>query len=278
MPTWGSNRNKLMNAVLFVFAPLALAGIVAAAFVLSSPGKGVAAAHTGFQAGAGPSGGQQQPQGAGSTTGAAPSPSPSSSATRTGKRSTMPSGTTHSTQPGNPRPGQNPGPKPKPKPKPAQKPKPKPAGPVTPSNLGIPNFDGYCGHIGQGSAVMIANNAYGWHCSLNPGLILSVRNACGWSYGLSASKVINVSTNYFSADSWQCWRTNGILGQLNFTTYCAAAGLGAAKLTAYNAYGWSCTAAPTIDTLAACQLVFHNSNAFARFAVFADPYSWQCWA
>jgi hypothetical protein len=191
----------------------------------------------------------------------------------------MPSGnTTHSTQPGNPMPGQNPGPKPKPKPKSAQKPKPKPAGPVTPYNLGIPNFAGYCGHIGQGSAVTTANNAYGWHCSLNPALILSVRDACGWSYGLNASKVINVTTNYNSADSWQCWRTNGILGQLDFTRYCTAAGLGAAKLTAYNAYGWSCTGAPTIDTLAACQLVFHNSNAFARFAVFADPYSWQCWA
>jgi len=262
--------------MLFAVAPLALAGIVAIAFVLSS-GRGEAATHTGFQAGAAPSAArQQQPQGAGSTKAAAPSPSHPNA--HSGKHSSRtPGGSNQLTLPatGGSVTGHKSGAKPKPKA--GQHPQPKPAGPVTPHNLGAPNFDGYCQHIGWGSAVTTANNAYGWHCSANPSLVLSIQGACAWTYGLSLSKVIDVSTDYYVPASWQCWRTNGVLGQLNIATYCTEAGLGSAKLTARNAYGWSCAGQAAIDTNAACQLVFHNGNAFSRFAVFADPYSWQCW-
>ncbi len=189
----------------------------------------------------------------------------------------MPDGSNRSTQPASgSSSGHNPG-RPGAKPTSSPHPKPEPAGPVTPHNLGAPNFGGYCQHIGQGSAVTTADNAYGWHCSANPALILPVQGACAWTYGLSASKVINVTTNYYSPGSWQCWRTNGILGQLNFSAYCVDAGLGSAKLTAGNAYGWACTGQPSINEQAACQFLFRDSFAFARFAVFADPYSWQCW-
>jgi hypothetical protein len=147
---------------------------------------------------------------------------------------------------------------------------------VTPYNLGAPNFDGYCQHIGLGTAVVTANNAYGWHCTGNTGLVVSVQDACAWSYGLAASKVINVTTDYNSADSWQCWRINRDLGQLDVASYCTAAGLGAAVLKVSNADGWYCGAQP-VDFQAGCQLMYHSSDAIARFAVFADPYSWQCW-
>jgi hypothetical protein len=274
--TWGSNRSKLVNATLFGVAPLALAGIVAAAFVLASPGKGQASSHSGFQAAAGPSA-QQQPQGNGSTSPGAPSPSRSNGNTRHGKRSTMPDG--------KPRPdqsattsnaGHNPGSAPKSQPAKKKKPKPASGGPVTPANLGVPNFDGYCGHVGQGSAVTTSNTAYGWACSANPSLPMAIQNACGWTYHLPLSKIINVSVNYHDPNAWQCWRTNGIIGQLNIAAYCTDAGLGAAKLSTADAYGWTCAGQP-IDTNAACQLVDHNGNAFSRFAVFQDPYSWQCW-
>lgn len=272
MPIWGSGRSKLINATLFGFAPLALVGIVAAAFVLSSSGKGEAASHTGFQAGAAVSAGSQ-PQRVASTASSAPTPSGSKGKSKhPGQRSSTPQVTASAKSGTGAKSGQ------KSKPKPSHKPKSTPSsGRVTPANLGLPNFDGYCHRIGQGTAVTTANNAYGWHCSANPALTISVQGACASTYGLSASKVIGVSTNYYSANAWQCWRTNGILGQLSFTAYCPAAGLGTAKLAASNAYGWSCTGAPTVDPMAACQFVYHRSTAFARFAVFADPYSWQCW-
>jgi len=147
---------------------------------------------------------------------------------------------------------------------------------VTPHNLGAPNFGGYCAHLGLGTAVVKANNAYGWHCTGNTGLVVSVQDACAWTYGLATSKVINVTTDYNSADSWQCWRINRDLGQLDVASYCTAAGLGAAVLKVSNADGWYCGAQPA-DFQAGCQLLYHSSDAIARFAVFADPYSWQCW-
>jgi hypothetical protein len=276
MRTWGGSRGPLLNVTLFGVAPLALVGIVVAAFVLASPGKGEAAAHAGFSAGAGPTAGQQQPQGSGSTAPGQPAPSQGSSSTQPGKRSSMPTAHPHPGGTASSGSGQQGGSDPTPKSSKKSKPKKSGSGRVTPADLGIPNFAGYCAHIGQGTAVMVSNTATGWHCSANTGLTLSVQGACAYSYGLSLSKVINVSTNYNSANAWQCWRTNGILGQLNIATYCTDAGLGAAKLSVSNAYGWTCAGA-AIDTNAACQLVYHNNSAFSRFAVFQDPYSWQCW-
>jgi hypothetical protein len=219
------------------------------------------------------SAGQQSP-GAGSASSGAPAPSASKGKSNghSGKHSSTPSGKLPSKSASAPKPGHNPGPKPKS----SHRPKPK-SGPVTPFNLGKPNFGGYCAHIGWGSAITTASNAYGWHCSLNSSLVLSVRGACAWTYHLGASMVIHVSTDYYSPDSWQCWRTNGVLGQLNIGTYCVNAGLGAAKLNAGNAYGWTCTGVGAINPDVACQFVYHRNTAFARFAVFADPYSWQCW-
>ena len=62
------------------------------------------------------------------------------------------------------------------------------------------------------------------------------------------------------------------------TKYCTAAGHGTSKLVASNAYGWQCTSpAAAVDTNVACNLLYHVSDALSRFAVFASPYSWQCW-
>jgi hypothetical protein len=78
--------------------------------------------------------------------------------------------------------------------------------------------------------------------------------------------------------AWQCWRINRDLGVLNVTEYCAAAGHGTSKLVASNAYGWYCTSpSAPVDTTAACDTLYHVSDAVSRFAVFASPYSWQCW-
>src|SRR5690349_13278845 len=51
-----------------------------------------------------------------------------------------------------------------------------------------------------------------------------------------------------------------------------------AELVASNAYGWLCTSpAAAVDTTAACDLLYHVTDAVSRFAVFSSPYFWQCW-
>jgi hypothetical protein len=164
-----------------------------------------------------------------------------------------------------------------PKAKATHKPKPK-AGGVTPHNLGVPNFAGYCAHIGHRTAEVVASNAYGWRCTLFPSQVVKVVSVCAWTYHLSTGQVIDVSANYNDPNAWQCWRINRDLGVLNVAKYCAAAGRGTSKLVADNAYGWYCTSpSGPVDTTAACNTLYHVSNAVSRFAVFASPYSWQCW-
>jgi len=262
---WGHGRGTLMNVALFGVAPLALAGIVVAAFVLVAPGK---AASLGFQAG--PAASAQQAAASAQPSPFGPSPSASASAHKKHPRAT---GTA---LPGAKVPSKAvPSAKAKPTPKPTHK---AGGGAVAPHDLGVPNFAGYCQHIGHRTAEVIASNAYGWRCMLDPSLILKVVSVCAFTYHLSTSQVIDVSTNYYDPNAWQCWRIHGDLGVLNFTTYCTNAGLGTGKLVADNAYGWQCTSpAAAVDTNTACDANYHVNDAVSRFAVFADPYSWQCW-
>jgi hypothetical protein len=259
-----------MNVLLFGVGPLALVGIIVAAFVLVAPGKGVASS-LGFQAGSAPS----APQSAASPSASPAAPSPSSSPSAHMKhpaasRTLSPAAKVPVL--GTPSPKAKATPKPKPKPKSGA------SGGVVPHDLGVPNFAGYCQHIGHRTAELIASNAYGWRCTLFPSQVLQVGSVCAWTYHLSVSQVIDVSTNYYDPNAWQCWRINRDLGVLNFTTYCVGAGLGTSKLVADNAYGWYCTSPSSpIDTTAACDAVYHVGDAVSRFAVFADPYSWQCW-
>ena len=68
------------------------------------------------------------------------------------------------------------------------------------------------------------------------------------------------------------------LGLPNFAGYCRHIGHRTAELVASNAYGWQCTSpAAAVDTTAACNLLYHVTDAVSRFAVFSGPYSWQCW-
>jgi hypothetical protein len=263
-PAWRNRRGTLANLLLFGLGPLVLVGVVVAAFLLVSPGKGTTASSLGFQAGPGAT---AQPP-----TTSAPAVPPSSLAPEKHRARSTPSSAVAKVPTIS---------RVKPKPKTKTTPKPKPAhrsGGVTPHNLGLPNFAGYCQHIGDRTAELTADNAYGWHCTLNSGRVLQIDNVCAWTYHLSASQVVGVSTNYSDPNAWQCWRISRDLGVLNVTAYCVAAHLGSSELVADNAYGWDCTSplAP-VNTTAACDTVYHVSDAVSRFAVFADPYSWQCW-
>ena len=255
-----SGRGTMTNVLLFGVGPLALAGLIVAAFVLVAPGQG-SASSLGFKAGPAPAA-QQLTASAMATPSRSPSASPSA-------RNKHPRATSTASLPAktSPRPG------PSATPKPAHQ-----AGKVAPHDLGRPNFAGYCQHIGHRTAEVVASNAYGWRCTLNPSLVIKTVNVCAWTYHLSTSQVVDVSTNYYDPNAWQCWRIHRDLGVLDVTKYCVAAGHGTSKLVASNAYGWYCTSpSAPVDTTAACNLVYHVSGAISRFAVFASPYSWQCW-
>jgi hypothetical protein len=256
-PASRNRRGTLANVLLFGLGPLVLVGVVVAAFLLVSPGKGTAASSLGFQAGPGATAHS-------STTSAPATPPPSP-----GKHHARPTPSAAAKVPTTPRA--------EPKVKTTARPK-SGGGGVTPHNLGLPNFAGYCQHIGHQTAKLTADNAYGWHCTLDSGLPLNIADVCAWTYHLSPSQVVGVSTNYSNPNAWQCWRINRDLGVLNVSAYCIEAHLGRSELVADNAYGWYCTSplAP-VNTTAACDTVYHVSDAVSRFAVFADPYFWQCW-
>jgi hypothetical protein len=263
----GGGRGALMNVLLFGAGPLALAGLLVAAFVLVAPGKG-SASSLGFKAGPAPST-QQVSASAMATPSASPSATPSA-------HKKKPHATTSASLPDKTAP---------PRTNASKKATPKPThksggsrGGMSPHSLGAPNFNGYCQHIGHHAAEVVAANAYGWRCSLYPSLALNAGSVCAWSYHLSSSQVIDVTTNFNDPDAWQCWRVNRYLGPLDFAGYCAQVGLGTSKLVANNAYGWYCTApSAPVDTTAACDALYHVSNAVSRFTVFANPSSWQCW-
>jgi hypothetical protein len=263
--SWGG-RGALMNVLLFGAGPLALVGVLVAAFVLVAPGKG-SASSLGFKAGPAPS--TQQVSAS-----AVDTPSPSPSATPSAHKKKHPHATSPASLPDKTAPPANA--KKKATPKPAHKSG--GSGGVTPHNLGAPNFNGYCQHIGHHAAEVVATNAYGWRCTLYPSLALNAGSVCAWSYHLSSSKVIDVTTNFSDPNAWQCWRVNRYLGPLDFAGYCAQAGLGTSKLVADNATGWYCSApSAPVDTTAACNALYHVSGAVSRFTLFTNPSSWQCW-
>lgn len=252
-----SSRGTMMNVLLFGVAPLALVGVIVAAFVLVAPGQG-SASSLGFTAGPAPSTQQL-------TASAMATPSRSPSARK--KKHPRAASTASVPAKTPPRPSKSA------TPKPARK-----AGKVTPHNLGVPNFAGYCQHIGHRTVELVASNAYGWRCSLFPSLAIQTVSACAWTYHLSTSQVVDVSTNYYDPNAWQCWRINRDLGVLDVTKYCVAAEHGTSKLVAQNAYGWYCTSpSAPVDTTAACDLLYHVNDAISRFAAFSSPYFWQCW-
>ena len=262
----GGSRGALMNVLLFGAGPLALAGLIVVAFVVVAPGKG-SASSLGFKAGAAPSP-QQISASALATDSPSPSPSPSvhkKKHPRAASSASLPSKAVPRTSPAKNK-------------KATPRPTHKAGGRVAQHNLGAPNFSGYCQHIGHHDAETVASNAYGWRCSLYPSLVLSVGSVCAYSYHLSTSQVIDVTTNFNDPDAWQCWRVNRYRGALDFASYCAQAGQGTSKLVANNAYGWYCTSpSAPIDTNAACSTLYHVSGAISRFTLYTNPNSWQCW-
>jgi serine/threonine protein kinase len=148
-----------------------------------------------------------------------------------------------------------------------------------PHLLGAPDFDGYCRATGQGPVELVANNAYGWHCSADNGTGDDAQAVCAWTYNTPGSQVTNRVADFNNPNTWQCWHATGELGPLDFNAYCTATGHpGATYTSGRYAYGWYCTGASTaIDTQIACQTLYSSTPPISRFQNFYDKDSWQCW-
>jgi len=284
---FGLGRTPLVSALLFGVAPLLLVGVIVVGYLVYAPHKTGPASRGAFQAaGVLPSNNAPVAQDASvgpasASPSAMPSPSakPSPSPLASALPGNLPASAVAVSPTSKPTAHRSRAPKPAP-----SKATPSSSAPpslavktVVPTDLGAPNVSGYCASLGEGTAENTTGTADGWSCSTAAGLPLSMQAACAWSYSISPGNAIDVDTDYSSPSGVQCWLTNGVLGMLSFTAYCSEAGLGTATLTAQDANGWSCTDEKVINTLAACQLMYHSSDVFARFEVWDDPYSWQCW-
>jgi hypothetical protein len=282
---WGTGRKTLTNVLLFGVVPLVLAGVVAIAYVLSTSGKGHAAASSRFHAAAAASGGAPQVQNAitpAATSSASPHPKPNASLSfpalpTTNVPGSVPGGLT-STHPGDPKSEPAPQHSKTPTRKPSAKPSPKASVVPVPASLGSPNFDGYCASIKEGNADNIGGNADGWRCTAETTVPLSTQAVCGYTYRPSNAQVIDVTVDYSLGfvSAIQCWSTHGEIGALNLSAYCSAEGWGAAVYGA-NATEVSCKSNATIDETTACQVLYPDHSAFARYADYSVADSWQCW-
>jgi serine/threonine protein kinase/transcriptional regulator with XRE-family HTH domain len=70
------------------------------------------------------------------------------------------------------------------------------------SQLGPPDWNGYCQATGHGAASLTSNNAYGWHCADGSGI--DANAACEWTNGTSV--MISRFQSFYDPRSWQCWR------------------------------------------------------------------------
>lgn len=284
---WGNpGRKRLKNILLFGAAPVVLAGVVAAAYLITTSGKAHPAANAGFHVTTASTGGAPQVQNVDtpvpSTTSASPSPSPSASLSFPA----LPASTTATGKPKSTGTASAPKPKPTPRqshssgtaPSSSASPSPSQAPAVaTPSDLGAPDFNTYCASLNEGTGVTVASNAYGWRCSADESVSLSTQAVCAYTFSLPEGDAIDVTTDYGSVGGIQCWSTHGELGGLDFSAYCSAGGYGSAVLTGSYATGWSCTGESGIDENTACEVQYNNIGAFARYASYTDANSWQCW-
>ena len=149
---------------------------------------------------------------------------------------------------------------------------------VTPMQLNPPDFNGYCQATGQGAVQLLANNAYGWHCSGDNGTGDDAEAVCEWSNG-GTTQVTNRIGNFNDPNSWQCWAANGQLGPIDWNSYCQDKGWGQAlDAGKNNAYTWYCTgSSAALDAQDACAVLYGSDPPISRFQNFYDKNSWQCW-
>lgn len=75
--------------------------------------------------------------------------------------------------------------------------------PVGGQELGAPDLNAYCRHLGYDGAKSLAGVAYAWVCATgNRMSAVDENGACRWQYGLGAAAD---TANINDPNSWQCW-------------------------------------------------------------------------
>src|SRR5262249_38256126 len=65
------------------------------------------------------------------------------------------------------------------------------------------------------------------------------RAVCRWTFG--TARAIDVITDFYDPDSWQCWQVSRELGRLDFAAYCRETGHADALLVRQDPHGGYCT-------------------------------------
>jgi hypothetical protein len=151
---------------------------------------------------------------------------------------------------------------------------------AVPVLLGAPNWNGYCEATGQGPVTLVsADYAYGWHCTNVTSLGDDANAVCAWTFNSPPTQTTNTVTNFYDANSWQCWSASTELTAPDWNGYCEAQGLGTVVQKQNNAYGWYCTKSGNgLDAGTVCAWTNGASTlVIGRFQDFYDPNTWQCW-
>ena len=148
------------------------------------------------------------------------------------------------------------------------------------TNLGGLDFQAYCLSIGDTSASLDQNNAYGWTCVTPAGnhTLVDTDAVCQWQYS-NEPNVLARMVNYSDSNNWRCYSHVTNLGSINFTQYCQSLGE-EASLNGSTVYNWYCLVSGhpvIIDTNAACEWQYNESDAIASVGNYFDPNGWVCY-
>jgi hypothetical protein len=152
--------------------------------------------------------------------------------------------------------------------------------------LGLGHIDlrGYCQQsLGKANVTTVGSTAYDWRCVDQNGAFstFSMRNACEWQYGNRLVNALDVTYDFYSTTSWQCYRITSQLGGINLQAFCQATGYVSVTTVGSTAYDWRCVdqngATSVLSMPLACSWQYNNTNVIARFADFYSVTSWACW-
>jgi hypothetical protein len=146
---------------------------------------------------------------------------------------------------------------------------------------------GFCRSLGYISVRTVGNTYYDWRCIDRNGndVSFSMQASCQWQY--HTANVWDVTINFYSATGMGCFGTR-MLGGINLNGFCQSEGYEGVILLGSTANDWHCysrsfggallTAGALVgfDLYDACEWMYNQPDAVARFANFYSATSWQC--
>lgn len=147
------------------------------------------------------------------------------------------------------------------------------------TTLGGINLDGFCQFIGHPGVTTVGTTYYSWRCGTRDGMLFSfsMRDACVWQY--NNGNAWDHTDNFYSAPSAVCF-IGTALGGINLRAYCQSLRYSDVTLLGSTVYDWACVNSSGglagININNACQWMYNNSGALARFDDFYTATSWRC--